>query len=655
MQESTGFSPNELVFSHTVRGLVATLKADLLSTDAPKNLVDFVNGFRHRLYVSGCLARESLQRAQQTMKSYYDRKTARREFSPGDQVLVLTPLVNCPFQAKFAGPFMVMEKLTDLNYLIAMPGRRKLVRLCHVNFLKPYYEQGSGVLSPVGLVATHLGGGENDGVPEPDVARLCGLLSNSEALANLEALLSHLSVDRRGELVSLIRQFSRLFSDVPTRTTWIEHDIEVGDVEPIKQRFYRMAPNNLAVLTSEVEYMVRNGMAIPSFSSWASQCVLVPKADKTPHFCTDMRKVNAVTKTDLFPLPHMDDCIDRVGAANFVSRFDLLKGYWQVPLTQRAQEISAFVTPFGLYSYMVMPFGLKNAPATFQRLMNHVVSGLEGCSVYLDDVVVYSDNWSSHLQHVRALFERLVEAQLTVNLAKCEFAKATVTYLGRVVGQGQVLVVRAKVMAMAEFPQPVTKKELQQFLGLVGYYRSFCRNFSTVVSPLTDLLRAQAKFVWSPACQQAFDQVKLLLCSCPVLNAPCFDKPFVLQVDASQVGAGAVLLQQDVGGVLKPVCFFSKKFNRHQGNYSVIEKEALALIWAIQHFEIYVGGASPLVVYTDHNPLTFLRSLSTPNQRLVRWSLSCRDMTWTFVILGEKITFWRILCLGLRCQGSWGI
>lgn len=157
-------------------------------------------------------------------------------------------------------------------------------------------------------------------------------------------------------------------------------------------------------------------------------------------------------------------------------------------------------------------------------------------------------------------------------------------------------------------------------MGLVGYYRSFCRNFSTVVYPLTELLKTKAKFVWSSECRQAFENVKCLLCSSPVLAAPRFDRAFLVQVDASQVGAGAVLLQEDDAGVVRPVSFFSKKFNGYQANYSVIEKEALALVWALQHFEVYLGGA-PLVVYTDHNPLTFLQSLRCPNQRLMRWSL----------------------------------
>lgn len=477
------------------------------------------------------------------------------------------PIVGSPFQAKYAGPYTITEKLSDLNYMVATPGRRKTKRLYHVNLLKPYYKRevdadlGCSLkddVRPVLVVASEALGQEGDGVPEPDESLLRGRLKNSESLSNLDNLLSHLPESKREELSQLLHKFPCLFGDIPSQTDWIEHDIDVGDARPIKQQFYRMAPGKRDCLEAEVSYMLQNNIAAPSSSSWASPCILVPKQDGTPRFCTDLRKVNAVTKSDSFPLPRMDDCIDQVGSAKFVSKFDLLKGYWQVPLSKRAQEISAFVTPSGLYSYKVMPFGLKNAPSTFQRLMNRVVAGLKGCAVYLDDLVVYSDTWHSHLQRIRALFERLAEARLTVNLAKCDFAMATVTYLGRVVGQGRVAPVQAKVMAVSKYPQPTTKKELQKFLGLVGYYRSFCKNFSTVVFPLTELLKAKMKFLWSSECQLAFESIKSVLCSSPVLAAPCFDRVFMLQVDASQVGAGAVLLQTDDQGVVRPVNFFSK-------------------------------------------------------------------------------------------------
>ena len=164
--------------------------------------------------------------------------------------------------------------------------------------------------------------------------------------------------------------------------------------------------------------MLENNIVVPSASSWASPCLLVEKSDKSPQCCTDFRKVNAVTKLDSYPLPRVEECVDQVGAAKYVSKFDLLKGYWQVPLTPSAQEISAFITPYGLFSYTIMGFGLRNALATFQRLKNMVVNGLEGCAVYLDDVVIYSNTWEDHLSRIHALFERLADSNLTVNLAK---------------------------------------------------------------------------------------------------------------------------------------------------------------------------------------------------------------------------------------------
>lgn len=632
VQESIGFSPNDLVFGHTVRGPLALLRDNWKEADPPRNLLEYVYGFRYRLYRAQEVAKSKLVGAQSKMKKHYDRRVEDRVFLPGDQVLVLLPIVTSPFQAKFSGPYSVVEKLSDVNYLIATPDRRSSTHLCHVNLLKPYYSrvQESGVqgvqssdvhpacvsVSPSPVMAEQGG----DGVPGPDDAVLYGRLKNSETLQNLDGLLGHLEVSRRAQLVSLIRHYTCLFSDTPTRTHLIEHDIDVGDSKPIKQKFYRLHPEKRKFLDAEVKFMLENDMAEPSCSSWASPCLLVPKSDNTPRFCSDFRKVNSVTKPDCFPLPRVEDCVDQVGSAKFVSKFDLLKGYWQVPLSERARDIAAFITSTGLYSYSVMPFGLRNAPATFQRLMNRVVGDLEGCSVYLDDVVIYSDDWDVHLDRIGELFDRLAHAHLTVNLAKCDFAKATVTYLGRVVGQGRVCPVRAKVQAIDNYVPPTTKKELMRFLGLVGYYRCFCRNFSTVVAPLTNLLKAKATFDWSSECQSAFENVKAVICHAPVLAAPLWDRPFKVEVDASYVGAGAVLLQPDDLGVDKPVCFFSRKFNKHQLNYSVIEKETLALVLALQHFSVYVSSG-PVVVFTDHNPLTFLSSLQCPNQRLIRWAL----------------------------------
>lgn len=578
------------------------------------------------------------------MKHLYNRKAEHRTFSPGDKVLALLPLLSSPFQAKFSGPYEVVKCLSDHNYLLSTPDRRKKEQVCHINLLKPYFHSLASV--PVSLVATMplvdssgtapassnegrdslflqpVSEELDEGVRGPSQAVVVGRLQNSEFLADLPSHLSHLTDLEKGDVIALIKSFPGLFPDVPTCTSVIEHDIDVCGAQPIKQHAYRVNPRKRELLQKEVDYLLTHNLAEPSFSAWSSPCLLVNKPDGSYRFCTDYRRLNSVTKPDCYPLPRCDDCVDRVGSAKCVSKFDLLKGYWQVPLTSRAKELSAFVTPDSFLQYRVMPFGVRNAPATFQRLINRVLAGMRGCDAYLDDVVLYSSDWANHVGQIRELFTRLAAANLTVNLAKCEFGKASVTYLGKVVGGGQVRPVSAKVEAVCGFPVPESRRELRRFLGMAGYYRAFCRNFASVVVPLTNLLSPKVPFYWSEKCQDAFDNVKALLASAPVLMAPDFDSPFSVAVDASESGAGAVLLQLGSDGVEHPVGYFSKKFNRHQKVYSTVEREALALILAVQHFEVYLGSSSrPIEVYTDHNPLVFIDRMRNHNQRIMRWSL----------------------------------
>ena len=248
-------------------------------------------------------------------------------------------------------------------------------------------------------------------------------LKNSDVLANLETKLSHLSYSQQLQLSALIKKFTDVFPDVPGQTTLVSHDVNVGDSCPIKQHPYRVNPVKLEVMKKEIDYMLSNGIIKHSQSEWSSPCLLVAKGDGGYRFCTDFRKI----KADSYPIPRVEDCIDKVGSSQFVSKFDLLKGYWQVPLTPRAREVSAFFTPAGFYQYRVMPFGLKNAPATFQRMINRVIDGLEGCEGYIDDIIVFSDTWEQHLLRVETFLSQLKLARLTVNLSKSEFGQTCVT------------------------------------------------------------------------------------------------------------------------------------------------------------------------------------------------------------------------------------
>ncbi len=232
---------------------------------------------------------------------------------------------------------------------------------------------------------------ENEVDQSSDIPGTSFRLKNSQVLANMNDKLSHLTTKQRSEISDLIHEYSHLFPDVPGQSDFACHDIDVGDATPIKQHPYRVGPFKQVHMNEEIKYMKDNGIIEESNSDWSSPCILVPKSDSSFRFCTDFRKVNLVSKSDTFPLPRIDDCIDHIGQAKFVTTFDLLKGYWQVPLTPRAKQISTFVTPQGLFQYKVLPFGLKNAPATFQRLMNKVIRGLPNTEVYIDDIVLFND------------------------------------------------------------------------------------------------------------------------------------------------------------------------------------------------------------------------------------------------------------------------
>jgi len=268
------------------------------------------------------------------MKRWYDRNAKQRHFKVGDKVLVLLPLQNHPLQARYFGPYSVARKVNEVDYVINTPNRRKAQRLCHVNMMKPYVEGTEEVEHLATRTVPVLAVEKGSVVVSPvyEVASDNMKLKNSDVLANLETKLCHLSYSQQLQLSALIKKFTDVFPDVPGQTTLVSHDGDVGDCRPIKQHPYRVNPVKLEAMKKEIDYMLSNGIIEQSQSEWSSPCLLVAKGDSGYRFCTDFRKVNLVTKADSYPIPRVEDCIDKVGSSQFVSKFDLLKGYWQVPL-----------------------------------------------------------------------------------------------------------------------------------------------------------------------------------------------------------------------------------------------------------------------------------------------------------------------------------
>ncbi|CAB4040647.1 Hypothetical predicted protein [Paramuricea clavata] len=293
------------------------------------------------------------------------------------------------------------------------------------------------------------------------------------------------------------------------------------------------------------------GIVRPSKSPWASPMVIVPKPDGTIRFCVDFRKLNNVTKMDAYPIPRMDQMLEKVAQARYISTLDMIKRYWQIPLNEDSIPKSAFITAQGLFEFTVMPFGMKTAPATFQRMMKHeVLNGLEAfADAYIDDVEIdTSTTFEQHLKDLRRVFDRLREAKLRAKPSKCRIAMPMVNFIGHRVG---IIAPRDALIEMIlQFPKPKTKKQIRSFLGLAGYYRRFIENFADIATPLINLTRKiePTKVVWTRQAEDAFSKLKQKLTSPPVLRPPCWDRVFILKTDASGYGMGAILSQLDGNG-----------------------------------------------------------------------------------------------------------
>ena len=459
--EGLGFSPFELLFGRRPRENLRILYEGWEGETEPEPLAEYVTKLRDRMRCAHEIARQNMQIAQDRMKVHYDKRTKIREFKEGELVLLFDE-ANCrPLQAKYKGPYVVLRRLGPVTYLLSTPGRRQSTRSVHVNLLKRH----EGEIAAVAAV-----GDDNEEMPDQTVPKEEGSddfspdkgdphLANTQAMDGMSEKLSHLRHEERAELIRTLHEFPGIMRNTPTRTQLIQHDVELVDgARPVKQYPYRLPPEKREKMRREVKYLLDNGLARPSCSPWASPCLLVPKEDGTSRLCTDYRRLNLVTVPDAFPMPRIDDLIDEVSSAKFLSKVDLLRGFYQVPLSDRAREASAFVTPDGLYEYLVMPFGMKNSGSTFQRMANDLVRDLTGVRVYVDDLVVFSDSWEEHIERLKALFKRLSDANLTVNLPKCDLASSTVSYLGHRVGRGGIRPLEAKVKDILEFEAPKTRR-----------------------------------------------------------------------------------------------------------------------------------------------------------------------------------------------------
>lgn len=614
--ETTGCSPFEMLFGRSVSGPLALLKQawinDVDISNSKQNVIDFITSTRENVRNAIQIANEHATKERSKAKTYYDKRARDRIFEINDDVLILLPMRDKPLQARYFGPYKVVEKLGPVDYVVATPDRRKKRRVCHVNLMKAYHQR------------------DKTEFPEIDKVNSV-LLATTNITDNIITDSDHATLphENEGSLPSeyqlqidhLCQEFSTIFSDQPGRTNLCEHHIElVPNAKPFKCSPYRLNPEKTQILKKQISDLLKSDLIQESQSAYASPVILVPKHSNGWRLCTDLRKLNASTIPDPFPIPRIDDLIDRVGQAKFLTKIDMTQGFLQVSLDESSQPLTGFVTPFGQFSWKVMCFGLRNAPATFSRLVSKLLHGLdEFAAGFFDDILIFSNSWQEHLKHLRTVFTRISNAGLTLRKSKCTFAVAEVDYLGFRVGLGKVAPLEQKVQAILNFTAPKNKKQLKTLIGLSSYYRRFIPNYSFLTAKLTDLLKSGIKFQWNTEADKAFLDLKSRLASRPILRPPDYTQPFHLAVDASDIAIAATLFQQ-VDDIEHPICYFSRKLDKHQRNYSTVEKEALALLLSVRAFSVYFGS-TPVRVYTDHNPLVFLHRMANHNQKLLRWSL----------------------------------
>ena len=348
--------------------------------------------------------------------------------------------------------------------------------------------------------------------------------------------------------------------------------------------------------------------------------MLVKKSDGSLRFCIDYRQLNNLTVKDSYPLPRIDTCFDALGGAKFFSTLDLRQGYWQVENDPETADKTTFITRKGAFKLKVLPFGLCNAPAVFQRLMNLVMMGLtwEACLVFLDDIVVMSTTFEQHLERLRAVFERLRSANLKLKPSKCKLFQLKVKFLGSVVSAEGIEPDPDKLKAVADWPVPENLTELRAFVGLASYYRRHVEGFSTIAKPLSELTRKDRPFVWGPEQQAAFETLKDRLLHYPVLAPRLPEGRFIIDTDASDFAMAAVL-QQEQDGVIRVIAYASKTFNGPERQYCTTRKELAAAIYALKEFRNYVLGGVHFVLRTDHGALTSLFKVRVPIQQQARY------------------------------------
>lgn len=544
------------------------------------------------------------------------------------------PCTSFPVTALFTPSAGLLAKKTLTVGHAILPEKWQTIPVANLSLTPVWLEEGS-TLGTIQPYTNEIVQCDWNKTPLEDTVteKIKGSPDNKEFFLTLGKQINHdLKEEDRETLLALLGEHSQCFAlnekDIGYCTT-AEHRINLKEgATPVFQRPYASAWKARKIIQNLADDMLESGIIEVSDSPWGAPVVLIKKKDGSWRFCVDYRGLNDITIKDVYPLPRINDILGKLEGAEYFSIMDLQSGYHQLPLRKEDREKTAFITADGLYHFKVLPFGLTNGPSSFQRAMDVILGGLRwtSCLVYLDDVVVYAPTFKTHLHRLQLVLSCLAKAGLKLKATKCQFAMTTLKVLGHVVSKKGIAPDPEKIAAIKVFAEcnkgrSTTEniKQLQSFVGLCSYYRRHIKNFAKIAQPLTMLTRKGAPFIWEAAQQKSFNTLKEALTTSPILAHPDYQAPMIIMTDACGYGIGAVLSQSKEGKEF-PLAYASRLLSKSEMNYSITEKECLALIWGLQKFRGFVWGCK-IIIITDHEALCWLRTKKELAGRLARWSL----------------------------------
>ena len=521
-----GFSPFELLYGRRVRGPMQVLK-ELLTKEGTetevKTTYQYIIDLKERLQDTCTLAHDMLTQASDKYKQYYDRGAKPRSLEVGDKVLILLPTDHNKLLLQWKGPYTVLQRFNDVDYKVQVKDKAKTY---HINLLKRYIprkpaeeaalcvfdsplvsiDKDKAEVSEISLGMEIVDSGEydmeiDDGMyiePMPSVNRKQG----PEHINISESL----TAQQKSDLKKLTHQYETIFTDVPKKTNVIECDLQLTTAQPIRSKPYPVPHALRETINNEVQDMLSLGVIERSESPYASPVVMVRKKDGTIRFCVDFRRLNRVVLFDPEPMPNAEDLFAKLRKGKYLSKIDLTKGYWQIPMSERSKDYTAFVTPEAQYRFLFMPFGLVVAPAIFTRMMRKLFANVPNVVSFIDDICCYSETWTEHVKTLETVFRILRDANLAAKPSKCHLGYQDLGFLGHQVGQGQLRTDPVLIDKIKNAERPTTKKEVRSFVGLVSYYRHFIPNCSEIAVPLTDLTRKgqPTKVKWGNAQERSY-------------------------------------------------------------------------------------------------------------------------------------------------------